>query len=1079
MTGNVPYSAKKSAVAVMVEIYNGSAPGSVSALASLVMDPAVDPACRAGVSSLQSIISQCWELEPTGRPSASSVWKSIAIPFQGGGDLGAWKDQEAGIESLRIGHDSGHQEDESVGRRKPRANPDARKSRRGGSRKGRQSPNDVAETIYPIASSPTHPKDRTVGKQMVEAHPEPQKADRNDKQKVPWKALNDVAERYPIASSPAHPQGAATRKQAMDGPEVDSQGDRSHRGDILRTHSDRPSQEDTRRPQFPEPNRQHKHEAPQQIAPNSFPEKAPVAASNSSSQNDSRRRRSPEPNQQHKQEVLQQVPSYNSREKASVAASKGPSQEDPRQTQSPEPNRPHTQEVPQQVPSNNLREKAPVAASKGPSQEDPRQTQSPQPNRRHKQEVAQQVPPNSFREKSPVMACDGPPQEDPRQRRSPEPHRQHKQEGPSQENELRRQFPGKQMVEAHPEPQEADRGSQKKDPWKAPNDVAKTRYPITSSPVHPKDGTVGKPMAEAHRETQKADRDDTPKDPRKGPNDVVETRYPVTSSPAHPQGLFKLSLNVIVPMLTAVTLCGLVILVMSSEPSYEALEAIFKEVTHLLIARTRLTRKATRLGHGGFGEVCLATLDESSESPRQVAIKELLISFTERERIPFVRIAIPAYVPSRLSQIQRLARELKVWAKLKHPNILELIGYDLTANHDSALFVSEFMANGNVAQYVQRSSASVVVRLKFANVLVNQRLDAVLCDFGLSSFIHESGAGSGLTTLNSAKGSSRYMSPELLQENESKHTLESDVWAWGCTAFEIMTGNVPYSTKKNDFAVMMEICTGSAPGSVSALASLVMDPAVDSACLAGVSSLQSIIHRCWEPEPTGRPSTSSVWNSIAIPFREEAGLRDPQARGAGIPSPSIGDNSRHQKGEAASNRPSQEDPRPRRSPEPPKEEVPQHDPVNSFREKDPVTPSDGPSEEDLRPRRSPEPPKEEVPQEDPVDSFREKDPVTPSDGPSEEDLWPRRSPKPLKEEVPQEDPVDSFREKDPVTPSDGPSEEDLRPRRPPEPPKEEVPQQDPVNSFREKDPVPTSNGSSQKDPRRPPSQRLVKEKRGD
>lgn len=30
------------------------------------------------------------------------------------------------------------------------------------------------------------------------------------------------------------------------------------------------------------------------------------------------------------------------------------------------------------------------------------------------------------------------------------------------------------------------------------------------------------------------------------------------------------------------------------------------------------------------------------------------------------------------------------------------------------------------------------------------------------------------------------MSPELFETTEAKHTLESDVWAWACTVFEVL-----------------------------------------------------------------------------------------------------------------------------------------------------------------------------------------------------------------------------------------------------------------------------------------------------
>lgn len=67
---------------------------------------------------------------------------------------------------------------------------------------------------------------------------------------------------------------------------------------------------------------------------------------------------------------------------------------------------------------------------------------------------------------------------------------------------------------------------------------------------------------------------------------------------------------------------------------------------------------------------------------------------------------------------------------------------------------------------------------------MKENVDAVLCDFGLSSFVYEPEIASGLTTSKSIKGATRYMSPELVRDG-SKHTLQSDVWAWGCTTFEV------------------------------------------------------------------------------------------------------------------------------------------------------------------------------------------------------------------------------------------------------------------------------------------------------
>ncbi|KAG9035055.1 hypothetical protein FS837_002067 [Tulasnella sp. UAMH 9824] len=310
---------------------------------------------------------------------------------------------------------------------------------------------------------------------------------------------------------------------------------------------------------------------------------------------------------------------------------------------------------------------------------------------------------------------------------------------------------------------------------------------------------------------------------------------------------------------------------MSSDRSRgsDALEATFSELAHLLIKPARLTPEGERasLGAGGYGEVHLATLDKSSKSKRKVAVKQL--------------------------------RELKVWAKVKHPNTLELIGYYLVSkDYMTAHFVSAYMVNGNVMQYIRRVHVWVAIRLKFArdiavgltylhelsppichgdlkpaNVLVNDSLDAVICDFGVSSFIQES-------------------KPSLWSHN-FKHTLESDVWAWGCTVFEILTEKVPYSTSIRDYAIIREMDKKSAPGSIDVLNNMILGTDVDPACLTGMSSLRSIIPQCWDFEPTQRPRSSEISDQITIPSEMKAHSGAWEEQEGGASSLRIGDDSRH------------------------------------------------------------------------------------------------------------------------------------------------------------------------------------------
>lgn len=63
------------------------------------------------------------------------------------------------------------------------------------------------------------------------------------------------------------------------------------------------------------------------------------------------------------------------------------------------------------------------------------------------------------------------------------------------------------------------------------------------------------------------------------------------------------------------------------------------------------------------------------------------------------------------------------------------------------------------------------------NTLVDSAGNAMLCDFGLARMLED--APSGLTTTGSPQFTLFYASPELLNEG-TRHTLKSDVWAWGC-----------------------------------------------------------------------------------------------------------------------------------------------------------------------------------------------------------------------------------------------------------------------------------------------------------
>ncbi|KAG8898807.1 hypothetical protein FRB99_007140, partial [Tulasnella sp. 403] len=60
-----------------------------------------------------------------------------------------------------------------------------------------------------------------------------------------------------------------------------------------------------------------------------------------------------------------------------------------------------------------------------------------------------------------------------------------------------------------------------------------------------------------------------------------------------------------------------------------------------------------------------------------------------------------------LEQQLALVRELEVWAKLDHPNILPLVGFHLSSELDEAWLVLLYASNRNVFKYFERTNLSL------------------------------------------------------------------------------------------------------------------------------------------------------------------------------------------------------------------------------------------------------------------------------------------------------------------------------------------------------------------------------------
>jgi NIMA (never in mitosis gene a)-related kinase len=150
-------------------------------------------------------------------------------------------------------------------------------------------------------------------------------------------------------------------------------------------------------------------------------------------------------------------------------------------------------------------------------------------------------------------------------------------------------------------------------------------------------------------------------------------------------------------------------------------------------------------------------------------------------------------------------REIAILARLNHPCVLRLLAFRPPTASDAALLIAtDRMRPGAPAFDPERSptaAAKIVVRialgmsylhsqsvihygLKSANILVDQAMRPRICDFGLSKV-----CGFDATQILE-RGTPLYMAPEM--HTEVRYGSPVDVFAWDCTAYELITGSMSW-----------------------------------------------------------------------------------------------------------------------------------------------------------------------------------------------------------------------------------------------------------------------------------------------
>jgi serine/threonine protein kinase len=198
----------------------------------------------------------------------------------------------------------------------------------------------------------------------------------------------------------------------------------------------------------------------------------------------------------------------------------------------------------------------------------------------------------------------------------------------------------------------------------------------------------------------------------------------------------------------------------------------------------------TPLGRGGMGAVYLG---RQVSLDREVAVKVLARELADD----------PMF-------LERLEREARVMARLRHPNIVTV--HDFQRTDDGAAIVMEFVAGGSLREKMRSHpnglpvaealsilrqiaagleaahEAGIIHRdMKPENVLIDDDGTARVTDFGIALPLNEK--ATRLTLTGTTIGTVDYMAPEQFRSDEADARL--DVYALGVMAYELLTGRTP------------------------------------------------------------------------------------------------------------------------------------------------------------------------------------------------------------------------------------------------------------------------------------------------
>ncbi|KAG8875732.1 hypothetical protein FRB97_004767 [Tulasnella sp. 331] len=215
----------------------------------------------------------------------------------------------------------------------------------------------------------------------------------------------------------------------------------------------------------------------------------------------------------------------------------------------------------------------------------------------------------------------------------------------------------------------------------------------------------------------------------------------------------------------------------------------------------------------------------------------------------------------------RIDRQVGVWRSLRHQNVLQCCGIVLhkegDTNGTSICSVIPWLPNRDVMRYLEahpEANRTQLIHdvakglqylhgvgiqhnaLQGSNVLVDDEKNAVLSDFSLTKTLDPN----AVMTRTGSGPSLRWSAPETISDQIL--SIQADVYSWGMTALEILSGLEPYHGIVSTRQLMNTIMQHLTPRREDYTRSASLQDNV----------LWSLLLSCWEADSDKRPTMDEV-----------------------------------------------------------------------------------------------------------------------------------------------------------------------------------------------------------------------------